>query len=423
MKLFALYIYAFFVVYSPNFFRNEIMNYMMPFIYWFIGLIAFNSNGKRWTISIFKDKRTKQIIIYSILALIAFDIRAVIAGARITDFANLRIVQSFSVIVSVVSFTYIINCLEDYNYTTAQKMQFILNVGMIQFAIILFMLIFPSFRINILNRFYMTNESRNYTYTLQKRVYGLMSNYTFSGSVFHGMLAFLAVFFGFRDDNKLYLYVPFMLLIVFLNSRVGLVLFVIATVGFLLYVLFTRGNLVSTYRPVIYLVLLGILAVTVLPIIWPKTYVFFSNGLTEMIDYARNGIASTERVSDIDILTTHMKTNFNIKTLIFGNGYRIRKYTDIPSGAVFTGQRTDIGFLNDMYMGGLIYMYLLIAPYYQLMKKNAGIRLSRALSFFLLLLMLVANLKGETFRSPDILGLVLFVEYALNDEQNLREGS
>ena len=405
-SLVLVYIYAFLIVYNPGFFTNEYLNYALPFGYWLIGLLFLNTNPNKLVIKIFNNRYINSYIIFGLLAILFFVFRALFARVSFSDLTHLRIVQSLSVLFSLLSFYYLERYLDHHSFTAIDKTQLLLNVCLIQFVFVLIMVLSPQFRMAVLERFYL-KPNVNYSFTIAKRVYGLMSNYTFAGSVFHGIMAFMALYLGSFANRKFFAYVPVILLIVFLNSRIGLIVFIVATVFYFLYNLIFKNTLNRTLRITLIVSLILLVAFSLLPVIWPNTFNFFVNGFLDLFNYAATGVASNERISDIDLLANQLKTDFNYQTLLLGNGYRIQNSGDIPAGLIFKGLYSDIGFLNDMYMGGIIYMSLLYYPFIEMLIKTSFKDVE--LKWIFLVVAFLSNFKGEVFRAPIIIGTIIYL--------------
>ena len=416
---FWLYIYAFLIIYNPQFFKNynSYLNYSLSFIYWILGVFILNSSKIKTKIFIERDFNKKLITNFGVLAMVFFCLRTVVSGTSIFDFFSLRIVQSLSFIVCVLSFCNLSNYIERNGLSKGEQIDFILKVSMIQFFFVLLMILFPSFRMKILNYIYITSK-RNFTFTIAKRVYGVMNNYTFSGSVFHGILAFIALYWGYTtNQNKYYIYIPFLLIMIFLNGRIGLIIFILAIFIFLLYNLIRLHNINRILKLLFFLAIICGIAITVLPVIWPYTYSFFVNGFYEIFSFAQTGVASSEYANDVDDLYGQLIADFNLKTFFIGNGHKIQNAADIPNGVFFTKLYSDMGFLNDMYMGGVLYMFLLRYPIIRIIfndNKDNYNSSNLIFNIVLVLILIVSNLKGEVYRSPIIVGAIVYIKYAVN---------
>lgn len=421
-----LYFYAFLVIYNPSFFKNVngYFDYSLAFIYWLIGVVYLKSTKKKSFTKIYLQKNdiTYYIFVYGIIAMLLFFIRSIIAGTSITDLVHLRIVQSIYVIIIIFSINNIVLHFKSLGVTGEEQVLFLLNVCMIQFVFVIIMVLFPQIRMSILNVIYITDK-RDFTFTLAKRVYGIMSNYTFSGSIFHGMMAFVALCFGYYKNKKFYKYIPFLLLMVFLNARIGFIIFLEGTIVFIGYNLLFGNNIGKISKLLMSMTIIGALACIILPIFWPDTFRFFASGFSEMFSYAKTGVASEiESRSDIDKLSKQFMTNINLKTFLFGNGYRIQNPGDIPQGVSFNGVWSDMGLLNDMYMGGIVYMFLLCSPFYRLFIKYKSSQMEGIINIAFIAFLITACIKGELYRSPILLGTMVYLKQSLQEKEVKDDG-
>ena len=92
------------------------------------------------------------------------------------------------------------------------------------------------------------------------------------------------------------------------------------------------------------------------------------------------------------------ETPHNIAQLLFGTGVRVM-------GGSTYGVRTDVGFINDIWYGGIIYTLSLYFGLFKWMRRE--IRSDsisaefKTITNILFLILLVANIKGQSFRIND----------------------
>ena len=98
--------------------------------------------------------------------------------------------------------------------------------------------------------------------------------------------------------------------------------------------------------------------------------------------------------------------------LLFGTGSRV--FGNLTQGVV----SSDIGFVNDIFMGGIIYIFILYGAYYMLIASSIS-KKQNLLKIILVIALLVANWKGELFKnSTIIIGLffILLIEMLPNEK-------
>ncbi len=414
----CLMIYTFLVIYTPNIFSNQYINYALVFFYLVIALIFLKPNTNYYKIrGIFKSVAI--LVGCWIFVAIFFVIRALIAGVEVTDIVNLRIVQTSSLISIVICVCKIEKQLTIWGYDKKGKIKFILNVAMIQAFIVVIMLAFPKFRTSALNHFYQYGNGNEFT--MAKRVYGIMLNYTFATPIYHGFLLTLAFTYGLISDKKMYLYIPFLVLMIMLNGRTGML---IALLGILLntiYFAFKRGYAKKILLSIIICLILIYPLLKFLEIIKPETYHFFISAIDDVLSY----FIEDEKNGNIGILSENFEKDINTKVFLIGNGHRIQNKGDIPENIDFHGVYSDMGYLNDMYMGGIIYMSLIYLPLVCfIIRDPKNIKMERREEYInnLFKLMSIAtificNIKGEVFRSSIIIAIIVYYKIAMFDDK------
>lgn len=407
MKKILLYLLTFLIIYTPTFFSNNIVNYMLPFIYFiFTFFLTYNIPKKGKFSNVFR-----RVIFFLFLGAIYFFIRTLIAGTDLTDFFHLRIIQSLQFIVLLISMYNISIYLSAIGYNDEQKIEFLLKVCMIQFLFVAIMILFPNVRTNLLNHFYQNGKGN--IFTISKRVYGIMSNYTFAGAIFHGVMAVIAYVYGLTKNNKYLLYIPELLIIVLLNGRTGLF---ICGIGIFIstIILVDKKSFFKIFKYFIIVIIASMLLFQLLKIIFPSTHIFIRNGFNDVVNILFNG----EKTGNIQILSENFKDDINFKSLLIGNGYRIQNREDIPNNIEFNLSYSDMGYLNDMYMGGLPYMVMLYLPLIILIfTYNKNNKKEFALSMFLFFVLIFCNLKGEIFRSSMLVSEIIFIKSLIQESK------
>lgn len=409
-----LYFFTFLVLYTPTIFPNEILNYILPFLY-----CGFTFLLKREPPSntIFR-KRFRTLVFFLIIATIYFCIRTLLAGTSITDVVHLRLVQSFQLIASIISIYNINNHLTVLGYSMEKKLRFLLNICMIQFFAVLVMVVFPNLRTVLLERLYSSGDE--HYWTLSRRVYGVMMDYTYAGAIFHGIMLVIAYSCGITKNKKFLFYMPFLLVMILLNGRTGLF---IGVGGIILstFMLISKRNVIRLIKYGFLAILSFFVVFQIIKYSFPSTYTFIQNGVNDMASI----LFKEEQTGNVSVLSNNISSNMNFESLLVGNGHRIQNPGDIPSGIEFNYSYSDMGYLNDMFMGGLPYMLMLYIPTIALvMTYRKGNRFSLTISIFLLLTLLFCNFKGEVFRSSILISCAIYLKAAIEqyEQKEIRNG-
>lgn len=419
-----LMVYTFVVIYTPNFFSNAYLNYILPYIYMVIAFIFLKP--------INKENKIKGIYFYIailisiwFLAAIFFAIRALMAGVELSDIVNLRIVQSGSIIVTIISICKIVNQLDYWNFNNIEKLKFLLKVTMIQAVIVIFMMILPELRTVLLEHFYQYGNGNEFT--MAKRVYGIMSNYTFATPIFHGLLASIALSAGILYDRKLYYYIPFLLLMIVFNGRTGMLVFILGVIINFIYFILKNKYIKKAMIGLIVILLLSFMSLGIIKSYKPETYAFLIAGIEDVVNY----MFYNEKSGNIEVLSSDVTDNINLRTFLIGNGHKIQNSGDIPQNIQFDSSYSDMGYLNDMYMAGVLYMFLLYIPIvWIILKKQKNIKMQNKekcindiFEIVAILTVFSCNLKGEVFRSSIIIAGIIYLKLILSGKENKDEES
>ena len=177
-KIFA-YMFGFILLYQPNypininlfFFNLRINNYILLLIFVLLYLFHYIIYRK----NIFRLLNLKKYLAFVVLIFLAtlyYVCRTAFAGTSFTDIKNLRIVQNLFPIVYMFAALIINNELNEMNYSTKDKCKFIINLAIIQAAIAILMLVFPSLKKIAITIYGQGAENVN-IYVAKNRLHGI----------------------------------------------------------------------------------------------------------------------------------------------------------------------------------------------------------------------------------------------------------
>ncbi|EOH86358.1 hypothetical protein UAS_01610 [Enterococcus asini ATCC 700915] len=404
IKTYCLYVVGFYVVYSPELF----LRFGVPsqVIIGFIGMLML--------VSLFLKKilakrvspflsREVQVVFLCILLNAAY----LLLISMQNGYQN-RFLQNVYIIIQIFTWTYLLNRYHirlNNKYSLFQNaILFLANLAMIQAVFCIIMLILPSTKQIALQLYYLGREENIFISGM--RIYGISGDYTFFTPIYHGLLGVCLLWLSMIKNSKYLLYLPFIFLVIILNGRTGLVIFFIGAVMMLLLLLINNPNYIG--KSLLYLLIIGSFtwaSLMVIKIASPNTYQWFML----MVGDIANLFGDNVKTGNIAALSNSfvLPSGFD---LIFGLGTRVIGGT--ASNILLP--RSDIGYINDIYLGGLIYIVLqygsiLLYTLSNLNKRNdfisvndkASFDLRRLdlLPFTLFVLVLIGNYKGELMRS------------------------
>ncbi|MCS8587939.1 hypothetical protein [Leuconostoc citreum] len=307
-----------------------------------------------------------------------------------------RIFQNLQIEVQIIYFFELLLVMHyRFRYSKYEIMLFFLNVVMIQGLIAILMLFLTNFH-NVALHLYYAGSTEN-AFISAKRIYGLSSEYTFTTPIVNGIFGVIAVFFSLKKSKLYLLYLPIILLLVLLNGRTGLVVFGIGSI----IIIFKNAKRLSSLLILSASSALGIyLTFYLLKTLSQDTYVWIISFFSDTLNLI-NGDATGNY--------TQLGMQLPKDNLLFGYGFRIYDLNTILSNITIY-QRSDIGYANDLFLGGIVYIILLYIPilfYVYLSTANDNKFKGTGLSFFLVIALLIADYKGETMRNANLLLLVI----------------
>lgn len=300
----------------------------------------------------------------------------------------------------------------------------ILFVSILQSIIAVIAFIFPSFQDSLISAMG-TSNSEILVQLSDHRLYGFSSALTYAMPVFQSMVMIFVLTSNLNLLNK----TIYSLLLAFsglINARVTIVVILI---GFILLLVYYFKN------PVLKIALFGALAITVLMFIQFDpiniTTINTNNQTFEWILDGFNEIAMFLR-GDFDQGYFSYVTNENVYVLpegihlMLGHGIRIMSRNNI------FGVQSDVGYINDLWLGGIIYALLIYGFVFRMLYliRSKMLRLGHArnisnFSFaFMIMALLVLNFKGYIFSYNSVINILILVFLAVmvtdNNQQNSR---
>lgn len=402
-KVFFMYIVGFIFIYQPGL-NNNIILFFSIFLLLLLILVLYClvKYGKNFIYSIF-TRQFRIFILGIVLASAYFAWRALSTGNNPRIFQNLLIIiQIFALLVVC----FVLN--KSFKYDRKQILTYFLNMGVIQCFIAIIMLIFSNLHNIALHLYYASRVENDFISSV--RIYGLSSDYTFFTPIFHGILGIVALCLALEFGFKYLLYIPPLSLIILLNGRTGFLLFIIG--GMVALVILSMKNTMSLIKGLFVIVSITILGGISVYFIYensPATFAWISSGFQDLLNFF-NG----EKTGNFATLHNMMVFPTGIN-LLFGMGFRLY---DNTQGFL----RSDIGYVNDLFMGGLVYVSILYITIIRTLLygitdtkkvKDPFYKINVALSISFILVLLLANYKGEVMRSGLVIAGMFVIKHVI----------
>lgn len=290
----------------------------------------------------------------------------------------------------------------------------------IQFIIVLISLLSPSLR-DFFNLYLLKPPPKMVdedTFFYIRRGYGIASGYAFSYPLFNGFVMSLALWSFMATHKKLkkaiyLIYAATAIIPITLNARVGLIAVPCFLLSFLLIKPFKLNFIIKRAQLIVAILLLS------LPLYFLITNYFNSS----TIDWLLVGIkqftlAFTFNFEEVRYLQGFSNEAYVPEDLLFGDA------TYLFQNEILY-RRSDIGYINYFYFGGILYSLLLYGTFtWFFIKvlleskdiKTRGVILSTLIMFF------IANIKGMIFYDSELTrGFFLLLIFILMDANTLNQ--
>lgn len=305
---------------------------------------------------------------------------------------------------------YIIIKCENLSYSITDLLKVVIGAGLIQALICICMILSPEFKRIIVSFMYrMTNDTIYLNvWHYNKRFYGFANNLLDTFGYGTGIIASLALFLAFNKKISYLLLLPPLILVPFMNSRSGLVIF---SIGLLIAI---PDFLVHCNRNTI---IKGIFLFFTLFIVLNILIFYLKKNEADTFTWVVSG------TKDIFKLFQGQSGEGSLKTLFS------KQFWNLPSGIrLLTGtghslydargfMHSDVGYINDIWLVGIIGMFFLYFPYINLLFKafiKGYYGFEKCIVFFLFIALFVFNIKTFTFAYNTGTAITLLIIFYVN---------
>lgn len=403
ISLFFIYIYAFFIIYSPNIFKSiGIESYYLLAVLAFFQLAVYILKRKKIVNLLTKNGLVFACSIFMLS--ICYIIIALINGADLLDFNRLRIIQNNMPIICLINVAFLVHYLKKLNYDSEKMLCFVFNVVLIQSIICVLMLIIPQFR-NIALYLY-DNDN---IFITSVRIYGISSDYTYATPIFHGVISSIMTIYAIlKNKRKYFLYIPFFAIAIFFNGRTGLLIYIFTILVCLLIIGIKKKKIFSIIKFLTIGIVCSIVLINILSYVAPNSYWFVKSFVEDTVNLIFQRELTGNYVALFDsfvFFPEGIKLLIGYSTQVIGTkGYAYGIY-----------KSSDIGYINDIFLGGIIYATSLYTIYLNFIKKkisrtNSNYFMFNLFSIILILSLIIANYKGEIFRSTIMVTCIFLIK-------------
>ena len=283
----------------------------------------------------------------------------------------------------------------------------IIHVGFLQSVFSVLTFLIPQLQLWVINTMLSYGYRDIIIRLSQHRMFGLSYTFPYSMPIVQGVIACLSMYLGINKNAKYFIFTPFLIFSGIINARICIV---IALIGALL-ILFDslRLKFRKKYKIVIIVLFFTLLFNPISNFIQevsPSTYAWLYDGGEELINLFYGDTSG----SYMSYITN--KANYILPSdlnFVFGTSKRVIRDN--------TTYKSDIGYVNDIWLGGIvyaviIYSYLIIKLkkiWQSLNNQNANGTIT---SLFLLLVIASGNLKGTIYAVNEFINLFYLIYIA-----------
>ncbi|WP_164232984.1 hypothetical protein [Microbacterium hydrocarbonoxydans] len=396
----GLYIYVFYVIYTPTFSASFFASK-----FFILGVLAlllivhvlFTRQQRVFELLNYEPLKRFLIVMFGLSLFVALVHLA--THPEVESFVDLRIVQNNVILLMAIHVTFIIYLCKSRGFTAESSLSMLYKLAAFQGIWGLMSFVFPPLK-EISNWLYELAAGDRGDYLLSSRIYGFMGEYTFVTPIYHGMLAAVAVYFTLNYRFRGIRYVPLILVAILLNGRTGIIVFAVMAVLMILGQTF-RGKIGAVIvSPLARLFTVASLA-GLMSVAWfvvsqlsPITARFLQGLVEDTSALVNDGSLQ----GNYGVLFSEVLVVPEGLALIWGTG------DDIYANEGF---RTDVGLTNDLFMGGLIFVVLGYGTLAYFLLKDS--KPDTILFVALFVGFAIGILKGQIFIGTPVLFLFVFV--------------
>ncbi len=345
-----LTIYLFFFLFSPPLIPH--INFI--FILTLYSLFMLIKNYKIIKEVIYRSTLNKFIV--GILIFLCYWIIIIILnfflGNSVNWFHYVRNAYSFFLFfpVTIICVLYVIVECQKNKFTLDDLIKYFIFAGMIQAALVLLSLVFPSIKNFFVEIMYLNtgNNLLNTPWLTQRRFYGFSNSMLDLFGLGTGLIAALALFYSFHKNIKYIFLFPVLLMVPLFNARTGLVIAFVGVIFVILYLVtnLKKGSSISIIKilSIIFTFIILALVVLLASIFFPETFDWISKSFKTYLDVFSG---NTNGKADAFLL---FSSNFwmlpPFPEIIFGTGYSLYEATGFA--------HSDVGYINDIWCTGIL---------------------------------------------------------------------
>lgn len=398
LKILILYLITFFIIFLPNLRAVTILpgNLLLILIIAILNIVVFNKE-----IILFMFKTKIIIFVFVQICLISYLlIVQLISGTYNID----SISPNLFLVIQVINISGIYLSLNKLSKGNQNKqIDFIINLGLIQGIIMLLMMFIPSLKQLAIDMY----QQDNFDWFYNNRIFGIAGDFTYMLPITMSFIGIISYLYYRKNTKIRYLiYSLFIVGISSFNGRTGLMIYIFS-------ILIIAGLDIKKLNLKLLLQSLPLMGFACL-FLW--LMYFNSAWVASRMNWVFDSFIQTYRFIFFDEAQEHFgqlgsnmiffPENINF---VFGQGTRV--FGEL--GLKYIGKQSDIGYINDLFKGGIVYLIpFYISIIWLVRSKNK--KINHRYNFLIIIYLIISNYKGEALTGSPLIITMLMIKFIID---------
>lgn len=283
----------------------------------------------------------------------------------------------------------------------------VINAAIIQSIFAAITLLFPNVQSFFVERMIAYGYNEIYSTLSVYRMYGFSNALTNATPVVQSIIAVISVWLALNWNKKYYIAAFFIMFSAIINARISIVVFAIGVIVLLIKrSTNSSGRIKIIFATVVSYIVVVFLLLPLIQNISPLTYEWVTDGFNELSSF-KLGSNSYANNSYFGYLINQERFVFpeGLSGFLFGKGYSIMSSRN-PSGF-----QSDVGYICDIWTGGVVYIGILYSFFLSLLiklRKNTNALMAFIASYYMIALLFI-NIKGVALSMNAFINLLIVI--------------
>lgn len=234
------------------------------------------------------------------------------------------------------------------------------------------------------------------------RINGISAALLFTMPIVQALLATISLYLAINKNNKYIILTPALLFSSIVNARIGIVVFIC---GVIIVIITSIENIRKKLKPIIIIstIIVGILVASIVIIDSENSTIkWITQFIEEIIDLFKG-----KKTGTFELLFGSFIRFPEMNNMLFGTGRDIFLLGE--------GMRSDIGYINDLWFGGVTYILISYGTFinYYFKAFNRKYRFNIFISILLVMTFIVTNIKGSIVGNNEFINISVLLSTIL----------